>query len=110
MNTAGITPTVGRKVWFFADELQPEPMDATIIKVHGAGPHADVNLDVIDPDDGTHLLVSDVSVGDERTQVPHYRWMPYQQAQAAKAEAAGPGAATGTRRGELNYEGPDHGD
>lgn len=89
-----ITPTVGRKVWFYADNQQTEPWDATVIKViskqheDGAfdpdGPDTPVNLNVINPDTGVQSLVTGVSVGDESTTGSHYRWMPYQQAQAAK--------------------------
>lgn len=82
-----ITPTVGRKVWFFATGSQREPIDATVIKVWGKGADAAVNLDVVDPDTGAHRLESSVVVGEELTQHRHYRWMPYQLGQA-KPEAA----------------------
>jgi hypothetical protein len=81
-----ITPTVGRKVWFFESNAQHEPHDATVIKVWGDGPQAAVNLDVVDPYSGQHSCRTSVVVGDEDTAWPHYRWMPYQQAQA-KAQA-----------------------
>jgi len=84
-----ITPTVGRKVWFFVNHLQPQPIDATVIKVHGTGPQAAVNLDVVDPDTGAHRCVTSVAVGDEDTSIPHYRWMPYQQGQAKAQRASG---------------------
>lgn len=90
-----ITPTVGRKVWFYADNSQAEPWDATVIKVvhkqaeDGSFAPDDentpVNLNVINPDTGVQSLVTGVSVGDETTTTSHYRWMPYQQTQAAKA-------------------------
>ena len=90
-----ITPTVGCKVWFYADSQQTEPWDATVIKVchkqheDGSfvpdGPETPVNLNVINPDTGVQSLVTTVSVGDESTTTSHYRWMPYQQTQAAKA-------------------------
>lgn len=89
---SAITPTVGRKVWFYESDRQQEPCDATIIKVWGDGPQAAVNLDVVDPDTGAHSFRSSIVVGDDTTPWPHYRWMPYQQgqakAQAEKAEAA----------------------
>lgn len=79
-----ITPTVGRKVWFYENNEQLEPMDATVIKVWGTGPQAAVNLDVVSPLTGEHFLKTSVIVGNEATTNQHYRWMPYQQAQAAK--------------------------
>lgn len=79
-----ITPTVSRKVWFFENGQQLEPHDATIIKVHGTTPQAAVNLDVVHPDTGQHMLRTSVVVGDETTAGTHYRWMPYQKGQAAK--------------------------
>ena len=89
-----ITPTVGRKVWFYADNQQTEPWDATVIKIISRqhedgtfgpdGPDTPVNLSVINPDTGVQSLVTGVFVGDESTTDSHYRWMPYQQAQAAK--------------------------
>ena len=85
---AAITPTVGRKVWYYTSGEQPEPLDATVIKVLGAGPDAPCNLDVINPDTGGHTFQPNVQVGDENTDGEHFRWMPYQQAQAAKTEAA----------------------
>lgn len=84
---SAITPTVGRKVWYFASALQAAPFDATVIKVVGEGPNAPVNLDVIDPDTGVHIMQPGIVVGDESTEGEHYRWMPYQQSQAAKTEA-----------------------
>lgn len=88
-----ITPTVGRKVWFYKDDMQAEPHDATVIKVWGDGPKAAVNLDVVDPNTGVHTCQHSIVVGDETTTWPHYRWMPYQQGQA-KAQAEKAAAAT----------------
>lgn len=85
-----ITPTVGRKVWYFTHGLQAEPKDATVIKVLGTGPDAPCNLDVIDPDTGGHTFQPNVQAGDETTEGEHFRWMPYQLGQAAKAEASAP--------------------
>ena len=82
-----ITPTVGRKVWFYLNADQREPIDATVIKVLGVGPLAAVNLDTVDPDTGAHRCEHSVVVGDETTTGRCYRWMPYQQGQAAKATA-----------------------
>lgn len=90
---SAITPTVGRKVWFYVSDTQQEPRDATIIKVWGVGPQAAVNLDVVDPDTGVHTFWPSIVVGDENTPWPHYRWMPYQQGQA-KAQAEKAAAAT----------------
>lgn len=84
---SSITPTVGRKVWFYYDNNQVEPLDATIIKVVNSGPAALVNLDAVNPINGHHFFVAAVRVGDESTTEPHYRWMPYQMGQAAKTEA-----------------------
>lgn len=83
-----INPTVGRKVYFYADEVQEQPHDATVIKVMGHGPHAPVNLLVIDPDSGATRIERNVTVGDTETDIPHYRWMPYQMGQAARTEHA----------------------
>lgn len=83
---SSITPTVGRKVWFYEHDKQTEPHDATVIKVWGGGPMAAVNLDVVDPYSGEHSCRTGVVVGDESTTWPHYRWMPYQMGQA-KAQA-----------------------
>lgn len=87
---SAITPTVGRKVWYFTCGAQAQPMDATVIKVLGDGPTAPVNLNVIDPDTGGHTFQPGIVVGDESTEGEHYRWMPYQQGQAAKHAAADP--------------------
>lgn len=90
-----ITPTVGRKVWYFTHGAQAEPIDATVIKVHddegdgstpvGKTPQSRVNLLAIHPDTGAATFQPGVPVGDESTEGEHYRWMPYQQGQAAKA-------------------------
>jgi len=84
---SAITPTVGRKVWYFTGNQQTEPIDATVVKVCGEGPNAPCNLNTIDPDTGGAIFQPNVCVGDETTEGEHYRWMPYQSAQAAKAEA-----------------------
>lgn len=87
-----IVPTVGRKVWFYKNAQQVEPIDATVIKVHApdseATPHTAVNLATFDPDTGDLGFVQSVAFH-ERTdppfQNPHYSWMPYQAKQADKA-------------------------
>ena len=83
-----ITPTVSRKVWFYENASQSQPMDATIIKVHGdpdsgeLGPLSLVNLSVRQPDSGTHRFIHAVQASEEPVDAPHYRWMPYQTGQA----------------------------
>lgn len=83
-----IIPTVGRKVYFFENDLQTEPHDATIIKVHApkesATPTTTVNLLVIHPDTGEGQFRSSVVASDEAQPFPHYRWMDYQKHQAAR--------------------------
>lgn len=92
MQDKRITPTVGRKVYFYADDKQLEPMDATIIKVWAssemATPDSVVNLFVIDPSTGVGTLQTSVQVSAEPVPFPHYRWMPYQVNQATKESAA----------------------
>ena len=79
-----IIPTVGRKVWYYGSNEQTEPIDATVIKVHGEPtPQSPVNLFVVGPE-GDTFTKTEVVVGDESTEGTHYRWMPYQQAQASK--------------------------
>lgn len=86
-----ITPSVGRKVWFFKSAAQAEPWDATVIAVHHEGqepgPLTPVSLFVIAPNGNTGAI-HNVVVSDEPVDRPHYRWMPYQKGQAAKAEVA----------------------
>lgn len=89
-----ITPTVGRKVWYFENARQSEPIDATIIKVHVGedhpelGPLSLVNLSARLPDSGTHRFVHAVQATEDPVDAPHYRWMPYQSNAAAKPDAA----------------------
>lgn len=84
-------PTVGLKVYFYANDQQHEPHDATVIKVlapeHQATPFTPVNLLVIDPDDGGGTFHSQVVHSPLPVPYPHYRWMPYQYEQAAKEGA-----------------------
>jgi hypothetical protein len=82
-----IVPTVGRKVWFYLDGLQQEPLDATIVRVFGDTPQACVNLHINAANSAHVIFESSVQVGDINTKHRHFRWMPYQQAKA-KEEAA----------------------
>lgn len=81
-----IVPSVGRKVWYYEDASQSEPIDGTIVRLMPSDqpPHADslVNVYIVEPGGNTRLIPM-ISVGDESTNVPHYRWMPYQLAEAA---------------------------
>lgn len=82
-----ITPTVGRKVWFYRDDKQVEPFDATVIKVHAdegaADPNVPCTLYVID-DGGSVEVHKGVEASEVPIAEPHFRWMPYQQKQAEK--------------------------
>lgn len=82
---ANITPSVGRKVWYYGNNEQAEPCDATVIKVHGDihTPESPVNLFVIGQE-GDTFVKTEVTVGDDKTEGTHYRWMPYQQQRAAE--------------------------
>jgi len=86
-----ITPTVGRKVYFFADAEQFEPHDATIIKVCAphwqANPFTLVNLFVIDPE-GEQSTVFNVPCSPTPVPYPHFRWMDYQLKQAESPRKA----------------------
>jgi hypothetical protein len=82
-----IVPSVGRKVWFYYDATQDRPFDATIIAVDGDKPDSRVTVYVID-DGGSVSVHKGLTAGDDKTRGVHYRWMPYQQDQAAKAAAA----------------------
>jgi len=78
-----ITPTVGRKVWFFKTANQAEPWDATVIAINSdEGPQSEVTLYVISPIGRTGTIRCRASDGP--VDGPHYRWMPYQKGQAAK--------------------------
>lgn len=99
-----ITPSVGRKMWFFASEVHEvskgmapppgvinmaAPFDATVIYVHGPDM---VNLRVTDHV-GTVYTRASVPVADYDESYRHgvrnvAAWMPYQSGQAAK-QAAG---------------------
>jgi hypothetical protein len=90
-----ITPSIGRKVWFYPDENcisslaatreNDHPFDATIISVHDDGT---VNLAVHDHV-GHHFAKLDVPLldpADESIPGCYATWMPYQVKQA-RAEA-----------------------
>lgn len=83
MDYPQITPSVGRKVWFYENDQQSEPLDATVIKVWGDTPSACVNLFVVD---GNGAASARCSVQPQHVNPTgtHYRWMPYQLGQAAK--------------------------
>jgi len=95
-----ITPTIGRKVYFYDPENptanQPQmtrydakqPFDATVIYVWG---QTCVNLRVTDHAGNTHIR-SSVPLRDPRDEDGHGKeyvatWMPYQVGQAKKHEA-----------------------
>ncbi len=88
-----ITPTIGRKVWFWPDancitslaatRENDQPFDATIICVHDDGT---VNLAVHDHV-GHHFAKLAVPLGDEpAADGCSATWMPYQLGQAKAAE------------------------
>jgi hypothetical protein len=82
-----ITPTIGRKVWYFDAAGQPE-QDATVIDVHG---DRCVSLFVVNRGGTTSVRrsVTLVQKGDDAMPSgSHCTWMPYQNAQAAKAAPA----------------------
>jgi hypothetical protein len=98
-NKSSITPTIGRKVWFWASEdfidatdcVPEDPkqaFDATVIYVHSDG---NVNLSVVDHRGEQGLVenceLRDPGEGDEHGGEEDYAtWMPYQMGQAAKKE------------------------
>ncbi len=90
-----ITPSVGRKVWFYGGLSQSEPWDATVVKVHAAPadatPTTPVNLSIIRPDTGQALFLERVVFHDDSESFDgeRFTWMPYQTASAAKALAPG---------------------
>lgn len=88
-----IIPSIGRKVWLYLNATQVEPIDATVIKVHEAPdvatPTSMCNLLAVLPDDGSHRFIHAVQASEEPIDAPHFRWMPYQASQAAKAAEPG---------------------
>lgn len=83
-----IVPSVGRKVWYYEDASQVEPIDGTIVRVMPSEepPHANslVNVFIVEPGGNTRLIPQ-IAVGEEGWNIPHYRWMPYQMSQAVAA-------------------------
>lgn len=93
-----IKPTVGRKVWYRPsawDKTGPgamqagtdAPLDATVVCVHG---DRMVNLVVLDANGNMHKRPSVTLLQDDdkpNEGASYAEWMPYQQGQAAKAEA-----------------------
>lgn len=104
-----ITPTVGRKVWYRPSrsdltgpipmammgnpDFNPQPLDATVLAVHG---DRLVNVQVLDvygkPFAKTSVKL--IQEGDETPKTPdgaeaygYVEWVPYQAAQAKKHEA-----------------------
>ena len=83
-----ITPTIGRKVWFYPGTdrgkfavIGDQPLDATIVFVHD---DRTVNLSVVDHA-GRHTCVSGahlVQPGDQAGPSCRAEWMPYQIKQA----------------------------
>ena len=83
-----ITPTIGRKVWFYPGTdrgkfavIGDQPLDATIVFVHD---DRTVNLSVVDHA-GRHTCVSGahlVQPGDQSGPSCRAEWMPYQIKQA----------------------------
>lgn len=84
-----ISPTIGRKVWFFPGAYDPiecgaQPLDATVCYVHD---DRLVNLRVTDingdsfPRPGVHLLQDDDA---PPLGLGYATWMPYQVGQAKK--------------------------
>jgi hypothetical protein len=87
-----IQPTVGRVVWFRANETDKikldseQPLAAIVAYVHG---DRMVNLTVFDPNGVPHSRTS-VTLKQESDDIlpgsSYCEWMPYQLGQAAKAQ------------------------
>lgn len=92
---SSITPTIGRKVWFWASapddfniEDHDQAMDATVVFVH---PDGKVNLQVTDHM-GEIYFQDSIELKDfegerhfgENLEEPTATWMPYQMGQAKK--------------------------
>lgn len=81
-----ITPTVGRKVWYYEQASQPEPFDGTVVRVFpdpdgNTSPESLCNIFVVEPGGHTRLVPM-IRAAVEGDPCPHFRWMPYQLAQA----------------------------
>lgn len=80
-----ITPTVGRKVWYYPGGEQQlkhdQPNDATIARVHS---DRLINIGYRDAngESGNASSVPLVQEGDEFPHGPFCMWMPFQQGQA----------------------------
>lgn len=98
MQDKRIIPTVGRKVYFFQDDQQQEPCDATIIKVWAAPdqaqPETVVNLLVINPITGEGTMQHSIGASEVPVASAHYRWMPYQVSKSAEEKAKPQGSTT----------------
>lgn len=88
-----ITPTIGRKVWFYDSYLGAcndvrQPFDATVIYVWS---ESCVNLDVTDHHGNRHIKTSvplrEPREGDQHGVEYVATWMPYQMGQAKKEAA-----------------------
>lgn len=87
-----ITPTVGRKVWFYSTSSiftkldKKTPMDATVTYVHEDGT---VNLSVTDhtgiSNTRRNVSLSDPQDHDSHENGEYATWMPYQVGQAKAA-------------------------
>lgn len=100
-----ITPTIGRKVWFYPSEhdkagaegmrqyTKETPLDATVTYVHGARM---VNLFIVDHEGRTFRRTSVTLVQpEEKPPVGYYcTWMPFQVGQAAQSSASGQNVVT----------------
>lgn len=87
-----IVPTVGRKVYYYEDSSQLEPIDGTIVRVfepESAHPDSLVNVYIVEPGGNTRLIPQ-IQCQPEGFNGPHYRWMPYQLAQVQEAKAPPP--------------------
>jgi hypothetical protein len=104
-----IRPTVGRIVWYWPTRptsLTSQPFAAIITRVHS---DTAIDLMVMHPIEGP-IPTQWVGLFQEGEEVPdtaaYAEWMPYQQGQAAKAEAAEAALAQGFTR--LPDPGPKH--
>ncbi|HEY4037822.1 MAG TPA: hypothetical protein VGM15_03290 [Burkholderiaceae bacterium] len=93
--SALITPTVGRIVWYYPHRTEPidcnpgEPLAAIVARVHN---EASVTLCVFDSGGAPHVKRSVPLFQDEKQEQQYIGvssfccWMPYQKGQAAKTE------------------------
>lgn len=96
MENKVITPTIGRKVWYWKLISNPnvdQPEDATVTYVHG---DRCVNLRITNHIGESRGMTS-VELrqpGDPKPEGPFCEWMPYQVRQAAKTTEAEARTAT----------------